>query len=81
MSYEIEYDLSNTKEAEDKAIDDCKEWLTLRRFNKVVKALQQDEGRTSKNRLILYLGLLGIQGYPAHVMIRRYWNPQQSLFN
>lgn len=81
MAYEIQYDLSNTEEAEEKAIKDCKEWLTTKRFNQVVTALQEDQGRTSKNRIILFLGLLGIQGYPAHAMVRRYWNPQQNLFN
>ena len=75
MHYEIDY---SSKTVED-AINDCKEWLGTKQFNRVVTILKMDCGRTSKHLVRLGLAMQGIQGYPAEAMINKYWNPQQEL--
>ena len=79
MSYEIKYDTSLAETAEAKAIADCKEWLGSKRFNKVVKLLKDDKGRTSRRMVVFALSFQGIQGYPAEVMVNKYWNNQLEL--
>ena len=78
MSYEIRYDLTSP-DAEAKAIADCKEWLGTMRFNKIAKILKADKGRTSRKTIVAILSFQGIQGYPAQVMVDKYWNPQREL--
>jgi hypothetical protein len=72
MHYETEYDTTDVSAAQTKAIKDCKEWLGTKQFNKVVKILKEDEGRTSKQLVLFGLSLQGIQGYPANVMLELY---------
>jgi hypothetical protein len=72
MHYETEYDTTDVSAAQAKAIKDCKEWLGAKQFNKVVKILKEDEGRTSKQLVLFGLSLQGIQGYPANVMVELY---------
>ena len=72
MHYETEYDTTDVSAAQAKAIKDCKEWLGTKQFNKVVKILKEDEGRTSKQLVLFGLSLQGIQGYPANVMLELY---------
>jgi hypothetical protein len=72
MHYETEYDTSDVSAAQAKAIKDCKDWLGTKQFNKVVKILKEDEGRTSKQLVLFGLSLQGIQGYPANVMVELY---------
>jgi hypothetical protein len=72
MHYETEYDTTDVSAAQAKAIKDCKEWLGTKQFNKVVKILKEDEGRTSKQLVLFGLSLQGIQGYPANVMVELY---------
>jgi hypothetical protein len=72
MHYETEYDTTDVSAAQAKAIKDCKEWLGTKQFNKVVKILKEDEGRTSKQLVLFGLSLQGIQGYPASVMVELY---------
>jgi hypothetical protein len=72
MHYETEYDTTDVSAAQAKAIKDCKDWLGTKQFNKVVKILKEDEGRTSKQLVLFGLSLQGIQGYPANVMVELY---------
>ena len=75
MSYEIDY----TDKTPEQAIKDCKQWLGTKSFNKVVKILQEDCGKTSRPMVRLGLAMQGIQGYPAEAMIDEYWSSQQEL--
>lgn len=79
MSYEIEYDTTDRSEAEVKAIKDVEQWLGVKNFNKLVKILGEDQGRTSRFMVLLGISLQGIEGYPAEVLLKKYWNPQQEL--
>lgn len=77
MSYEITYDLTDNR-AKFNAMKDAQEFLGKAKFRKVVSILQND--RTSSRRmLILGLALVGIQGYPAEVMIDMYVPKQLEL--
>ena len=71
VHYEIDY--TNKANAADAAEKDCIEWLGKKQFNKVVEALIADEGRSSEQLVVLALSIQGIQGYPARVLIDRYW--------
>jgi len=75
MHYEINYSDKTTEDA----IKDCKKWLGTTQFNKVVKILKEDCGRTPRHFVLLGLAMQGIQGYPAEIMIDEYWSPQQEL--
>jgi hypothetical protein len=79
MGYEIQYNLTDTEDAKAQAIADCRKWLGVRQFNKVVRALKADAGRSSKKLVLFGLSLQGIQGYPALVMADTYWNKQREL--
>ncbi len=79
MSYEIKYDLTDVAKAEAKAIKDCKQWLGVKQFNKVAKILTEDKGRSSRFMIRLGLSFQGIEGYPAGVMMEKYWSPQMEL--
>ena len=73
MHYEIKYDKLDSVETEDKAIQDCKDWLGEEQFNKVVDILRNTEVTGSPSLMRLALSFQGIQGYPAEVMLNRYW--------
>ena len=78
MSYEIEYDTKDPK-AEAKALKDIKDFWGTKHFNKVAKALADDHGRSSKRMILISLGMCGVQGYPARVLLDKYWTPQMLL--
>lgn len=71
MHYEIDY--TNNPNAAAEAEKDCIEWLGKKQFNKVIAILQSDAGRSSENLVRLGLSMQGIQGYPAEVLIQKYW--------
>jgi len=71
MHYEIDY--TNKANAADAAEQDCIKWLGKKQFNKVVAILRDDEGRSSEQLVLLGLSMQGIQGYPARVLMARYW--------
>ena len=71
MHYEIDY-TNKTNAAED-AEQDCIYWLGKEQFDKLVAILQADEGRTNENLVRLGLSLQGIQGFPAEVLMNKYW--------
>jgi hypothetical protein len=71
MHYEIDY--SSKINAAEAAEQDCIEWLGKKQFNKVIAILRADEGRSSEHLVVLGLSLQGIQGYPAQVLIDKYW--------
>jgi hypothetical protein len=78
MSYEIEYDTTDPK-AEAKALKDIKDFWGAKHFKKVTKVLADDHGRSSKRMIIISLGMCGVQGYPAQVLLDKYWTPQMLL--
>ena len=78
MHYEIKYDLDDIK-AEAQAIKDIKSFWGVKHFNKVAKMLAEDHGRSNKQAIYLGLGCCGVSGYPAKVMIDKYWSPQMRL--
>ena len=78
MSYEIEYDTTDPK-AEAKALKDIKDFWGTKHFNKVTKVLAEDHGRSSKRMILISLGMCGVQGYPARVLLDKYWTPQMLL--
>ena len=78
MSYEIEYDTTDPK-AEAKALKDIKDFWGTKHFNKVTKVLAEDHGRSSKRMILISLGMCGVQGYPARVLLDKYWTPQMRL--
>jgi hypothetical protein len=71
MHYEIDY--TNKANAAEAAEQDCIEWLGKKQFNKVVAILLADERRSSEQLVLLGLSMQGIQGYPARVLMERYW--------
>ena len=79
MGYTINYAGMEPAAAADKAVKDAKQWLGGGRFNKIVKILQGNEGVMSRNEAHFVLNMIGVQGFPAEVMIERYWQPQMPL--
>ncbi len=79
MGYTINYAGMEPAAAADKAVKDAKQWLGGGRFNKIVKILQGNEGVMSRDDVHYVLNMIGVQGFPAEVMIERYWQPQMSL--
>jgi len=73
MSYEIKYKETDSVKTQDKAIQDCKDWLGEDQFNKVVGILRTRDEKVNQNMMLLALSFQGIQGYPAEVMLERYW--------
>lgn len=73
MSYEIDYNKLPANEREAQAIKDCMEWLGKKQFAKVVEILVLDNGESPRQLVRLGLMMQGIQGYPAEVMIDRFW--------
>lgn len=79
MHYEIDYTDRPEWIAKVDAMKDTQDFLGKVKFRKVVKALQGDY-TSSKRMLHFALGLAGIQGYPAQVMIDLYAPKQLKLF-
>ena len=81
MHYTVEYvGYENPEAKADAAIADCKKWLGKKQFAKVVKILQADKGQSTRQLVLFGLSMQGIQGFPAEVMLGRYWSPQRELF-
>jgi hypothetical protein len=79
MHYEISYDTTDAK-AEAKALKDIKDFWGAKHFKKVTKALADDHGRSSKKMILISLSICGgVEGYPAHVLLEKYWTPQMRL--
>lgn len=78
MHYEKDYSGQAEWMAKVDALKDAQEWLGKARFRKVVKLLKNDNV-SSKRMLLLGLALVGIQGYPAQVMIDVYAPKQLEL--
>ena len=79
MSYEITYADIGSAETEQKALSDIKDYWGAKHFKKVTKVLAEDHGRSSKQMIIISLGMCGVQGYPARVLLDKYWTPQMLL--
>lgn len=71
MSYEIDY--TGMPNGQTQAIKDCIEWLGKEQFAKVVEILILDEGRSPRHMVRIGLMMQGIQGYPAEVMMDKFW--------
>ena len=73
-SYEIKYDTSDVSAAQAKAIKDCKDWLGAKGFDALMKEFERDNtgGASPKRELEVALMMIGIQGYPAQVLIELY---------
>jgi hypothetical protein len=57
-------------------VKDVKQWLGVKQFNKVVKILQGKEGGfLPRSWAYTALEFNGVRGFPAKVMVDRYWNP------
>ncbi len=78
MHYEITYKTTDPL-AESNALMDCRKWLGNRQYHKVIDILKGDNGRTPRSLVIFGLSMQGIQGYPAQVMVDKYWSPQMTL--
>lgn len=79
MHYEVRYDQQDETAKADAAIADCKKWLGKKQFARVVRILQNDKGQSTRQLVLFGLAMQGIQGYPAEVMVGRYWTPQREL--
>ena len=79
MHYTVDYSGMTEEEQVKKALKDVKEWLGTEHFNKVIEALKQDAGKTSRHMLLIGMSFAGVEGFPAHAMIDTYWNPQREL--
>jgi len=73
MHYTIEYDDVASCATKQKALDDCRQWLGRRQFNKVVRLLKEDQQQSSRYMVTVGLSFQGIEGYPAEVLIDTYW--------
>jgi hypothetical protein len=73
-SYEIKYDTTDEQKAKDKAIQDCKDWLGSKGFAALLKEFERDNagGASPRREIEVALMMIGIQGYPAQVMIDTY---------
>jgi len=79
MHYERDYSGQPEWMAKIDALKDTQDFLGKPKFRKVVKLLKNDYV-SSKRMLFLGLALVGVQGYPAHVMIDMYAPKQLELF-
>ena len=79
MGFTINYGDMEPEAAADKAVKDVKQWLGSRKFNKVVKILQGKDGILPRSWAYMALEFSGVRGFPASVMVDRYWNPQLPL--
>jgi len=73
-SYTIKYDTSNVSESQAKAIKDCKDWLGAKGFDALMKEFERDNagGASPKREIEVALMMIGIQGYPAQVLVELY---------
>jgi len=73
-SYEIKYDTSNVSEAQAKAVQDCKDWLGSKGFDALMKEFERVNGggASPKREIEVALMMIGIQGYPAQVLVEFY---------
>lgn len=78
-SYTIHYSDTESEKTENAAIKDVKNYLGTKQFNRIVKLLGGSEGVMPRNFALFGLMMQGVQGYPAEVMIKRYWQPQLPL--
>ena len=78
MHFEITYKTSDAL-AESNALMDCRKWFGNRLYRNVIEILKGDNGRTPRSLVIFGLSMQGIQGYPAQVMVDKYWSPQMTL--
>ena len=72
MHYDIKYDTSSP-DAPAKALKDCEAFLGRRQFLKVIRTLRNTEQGHNRRFVIMCVGLQGIQGYPAEVMVDTYY--------
>jgi hypothetical protein len=79
MHYEKDYSGQAEWMAKVDALKDVQDWLGKPHFRRLVKLLKNDY-TSSKRMLFLGLALVGVQGYPAHVMIDVYAPKQLKLF-
>jgi hypothetical protein len=79
MSYKKDYSGQPEWMAKVDAMKDTQDYLGKPMFRKVVKLLKNDY-RSPKHALLLALMLIGINGYPADVMIDLYAPKQLKLF-
>ena len=79
MSYEIAYADIESAETKQKALSDIKDYWGTKHFKKVTKVLAEDHGRSSRQMIIISLGMCGVQGYPARVLLDTYWTPQMRF--
>ena len=79
MSYEKAYSDHESAETKKKALSDIKDYWGAKHFKKVSKALADDHGRSSRQMIYISLGMCGVQGYPARVLLNTYWTPQMLL--
>ena len=79
MHYNVDYSGMTEEEQVKKALKDIKEWWGTTHYNKCVKALQQDAGKSTRQLLLVGMSLSGVEGFPAHAFIDTYWNPQMEL--
>lgn len=73
MAYEVEYSDLDSPETIQKALNDCRKWLGDANYKKVCNMLTADKRQTAERMVFLGLAMVGIQGYPAKVMIDVYW--------
>lgn len=78
MKYTVDYSQYPEWQAKIEAMKDTQDWLGKVKFRKVVKLLKQDN-ESSLRMLYFALALVGVQGYPAQVMIDLY-APKQLAF-
>lgn len=81
MHYTVEYSDLGSQETVKKALADCKGWLGARRLKKLCAALTEDRGRSHPRAVRMGLAVLGIEGYPATVLMDTYWTRQRDLFD
>jgi hypothetical protein len=79
MSYKKDYSGQPEWMAKVDAMKDVQDYLGKPMFRRVVKLLKNDY-RSPKHALSLALMLIGINGYPADVMIDMYAPKQLKLF-
>lgn len=78
-SYTVQYSDTASEKTENEAVKDVKNYLGTKQFNRIVKLLGGAEGILSRNLARFSLMMCGVQGYPAEVMIKRYWQSQLPL--
>ena len=81
MHYNVQYGDLGSQETVKKALADCKGWMGARRFKKLCASLAEDRGRSHPRMVRIGLSIVGIQGYPATVLMDTYWTRQRDLFD